>query len=149
MGCRWAACLALNRMIGPVVLFGVEFENTEQDHYGKCPILFYIYCSNFKKQAMIRIFAMLFAVLTCFAAFSQQSANKDQVPAQQQKLDALKGTYELKKTSRNVASLPSNLAEIIENNRKEGETNTISLNQDVQLIIYPKKQIAPTGRDGK
>lgn len=77
---------------------------------------------------------------------AQNTATKGAVPEQQKKLESLKGTYELRRTgnSRDMFMLPSNLADIIEANRKETTQETIKLNENVLLIILPKNQVANT-----
>jgi hypothetical protein len=103
--------------------------------------ILYIYAPA-KEQAMIRkIYAL--ALLICFVSlhtFAQTAVVKE-LPAAQRKLDALKGTYELLSNTREMAMLPSNLADIIEQNRKDSELTTMQLNGNLTLIIYPRNQV--------
>lgn len=90
---------------------------------------------------MKKTFLSVLVVLSFLGVFAQKSEYQKDVPEAQRKLDALKGTYDIKNTSRNPGVFPSNLAEIIEKNRKDKELNTIQLTDDLVLIIYPKSQI--------
>jgi len=85
------------------------------------------------------LLSVVFAALSG-PALCQQSQGKE-LPVEQKKLDLLKGTYQVVNNSREMPMLPSNLADIIEQNRKESELNTIKLNDNVTLIIYPKNGI--------
>lgn len=85
--------------------------------------------------------SLLFFVGIALGALAQNPNANAGTKTEQQKLEALKGTYEIRPTSRQLYTLPSNLADIIESNRKEAETNTIQLNQYATLVIYPKNSI--------
>ncbi|MFN8323665.1 MAG: hypothetical protein U0T74_13470 [Chitinophagales bacterium] len=88
-------------------------------------------------KSLIITLCILIIHLTVFPQNNEQSSK----PLAQQKLDLLKGTYELKSDSRLMPMLPSNLADIIEKNRKENESNVIQLQNNLELIIYPRNQI--------
>lgn len=60
--------------------------------------------------------------------------------SQQEKLEKLKGTYEIKSDAR-FASMPSNLADIITENRDATKRVTKSLSTETILIIYPLSEI--------
>lgn len=77
----------------------------------------------------------------CLSLQAQTAGSTKSIPVEQTRLDQLKGTYELKQTSREMGVLPSNLAQIIESRRKENTYDTVYLNSYWQLIIYPKAQI--------
>ena len=87
---------------------------------------------------MKRFFTIAIVCCSCFCAFSQ--SNVSQSPKDE--LDALKGTYQLKYYDPRVMSmLPTNLAQVIKSNRKENEVVTVKLNENVEVIIYPKNKI--------
>lgn len=84
-------------------------------------------------------------VLMVLYGTAQTTTPAKAVPIEQQKLDALKGTYEIRTQNPRVPYvLPSNLAGIIEKNRKESETTQLQLSDNVLLIIYPQKNNAGT-----
>lgn len=84
-------------------------------------------------------------VLMVLYGTAQTNTPAKAVPLQQQKLDALKGTYEIRTQNPRVPYvLPSNLAEIIEKNRKENEATQLKLSENALVIIYPKKNNAGT-----
>ena len=91
-------------------------------------------------KSLLVTLCILVIHLTVFSQNSEQPSK----PVAQQKLDLLKDTYELKSDSRLMPMLPSNLADIIEKNRKEDETNVIQLQEHLELIIYPRNQIKKT-----
>ncbi|HLP19041.1 MAG TPA: hypothetical protein VK174_01995 [Chitinophagales bacterium] len=87
--------------------------------------------------------SLLLLLMVAFSSNAQANSNKGEVPELQKKIDALKGTFELKLiNTRSVPALPSNLAEIIETNRKESEDNRLTLNENTILIIYSKSRVA-------
>ena len=90
----------------------------------------------------IIVFLMVFS---CLSVAAQQAGKAENVNLLQRRIDDLKGTYELRYLSddRMLPMLPSNLADIIENNRRPNETNTVLLNEKLQLIIYPANRTAP------
>jgi len=87
------------------------------------------------------LLTVLFCAAIATGAIAQNQNAATTAKTEQQKLDALKGTYEIKANSRQMVSMPSNLADIIESNRKETETNTLQLNEFATLVIYPKSSI--------
>ena len=84
-------------------------------------------------------------VLSCLSIAAQQAGKAENANVLQKRIDDLKGTYELRYLSddRLLPMLPSNLADIIEKNRKPNETTTVLLNEKLQLIIYPANRTAP------
>lgn len=87
--------------------------------------------------------AFLFAVSGhAMLAQSSQKTQESQ-PTLQQAIDALAGTYELRPRTdtRMSSTLPSNLAEIIEKNRKDSEDVVVHLNDMVDVLIYSKQRI--------
>ena len=94
---------------------------------------------------MKKIVTLVVTLAVFELSFSQTDNSSVQRSIQQQKLDALKGTYALKSNSRTMSMLPSDLADIITRNRKEKEVNRIKLNEEVELIIYPSKEISIDG----
>jgi len=60
--------------------------------------------------------------------------------SQQEKLEMLKGTYEIKSEGRFV-SLPSNLADIISENRDATKRVVKRLTSETTLIVYPLSEI--------
>ncbi|HLP52104.1 MAG TPA: hypothetical protein VK154_14545 [Chitinophagales bacterium] len=89
------------------------------------------------------LISLLLLLMVAFSSNAQVNSNKGEVPELQKKIDALKGTYELKAIdARIMTSLPSNLAEIIEKNRKDTEDNSYTLNENTILIIYSKNRVA-------
>lgn len=89
--------------------------------------------------------SLLLLLMVAFSSNAQANSNKGEVPELQKKIDALKGTFELKVIdARVMTSLPSNLAEIIEKNRKDAEDNSLALNENTILIIYSKSRVAGT-----
>jgi hypothetical protein len=85
--------------------------------------------------------SLLFFIALTLGALAQNQNSSNVAKAEQQKLEVLKGTYEIRANSRDMFTLPSNLSYIIESNRKEAETTTIQLNEYATLIIYPKNSI--------
>lgn len=100
---------------------------------------------SFTEQAMFKKLLILLPFFWVAQAHAQNAVSKPVVPLQQQQLDALKGTYELKAANaRHAFTLPSDLAQIIEKNRKKDEAVQIQLNDNITLIIFSKNQIAGT-----
>lgn len=91
---------------------------------------------------MKKILMVGFLINYGFSVFAQQTVEVDTALSMQQLLNELKGTYELKYTGRMLPVLPSNLAEIIEQNRKETVLTVIKLNEQVELVIYPGNSVA-------
>ncbi|MFM2305346.1 MAG: hypothetical protein RLZZ367_15 [Bacteroidota bacterium] len=92
---------------------------------------------------MLKKLLSILPVLMVLYGTAQTTTPAKAVPIEQQKLDALKGTYEIRTQNPRIPYvLPSNLAEIIEKNRKEREATQLQLNENVLLIIYPKKSNA-------
>ena len=85
-------------------------------------------------------FTSLAFLLISFSLFSQNTSDAAINP-EQKKLDALKGTYEIRRSAREMPLLPSNLADIISANRKENELNVVKLNETTKLLIFPMIQI--------
>ena len=84
----------------------------------------------------------LIALLLLIWGYSfAQTTSGEQYSKQQTKLDALKGTYEIVNKSRGAIMLPSDLADIIEKNRKETDQTVITLNEQVEVTIYPKNKV--------
>jgi hypothetical protein len=69
---------------------------------------------------------------------AQQQENSKFSP--QEKLEKLKGTYEIKSEGRFI-SLPSNLADIIIENRDAAKRVTKTLSPEATLIVYPLSEI--------
>ena len=87
--------------------------------------------------------SLLLLLMLALGAHAQSNSSKGEVPELQKKMDGLKGTYEVKAIdARIMTSLPSNLADIIEKNRKENEDNSLILNENTILIIYSKSRVA-------
>ena len=99
-----------------------------------------------QQAKMKKILNSIIAMLLFFTAMAQQANETKPVNLLQKRIDDLKGTYELRYLSndRMMYSLPSNLADIIDKNRKATENNTILLNEKLQLIIYPANHLYPT-----
>lgn len=89
-------------------------------------------------KQLVLLCALVVSLTFPILGFTQSSGG---VTPQQQQLDALKGTYEIKMAGRQPGVLPSNLAEIIEKNRKENEITTLKLSESITLVIYPKNQV--------
>lgn len=111
--------------------------------YGGRNYFTFTLCFFYLTNAMKSLLVTLCILVIHLTAFSQNSEQPSK-PVAQQKLDLLKDTYELKSDSRLMPMLPSNLADIIEKNRKENETNVIQLQEHLELIIYPRNQIKKT-----
>ncbi len=92
-------------------------------------------------KKLITLFAIVFACsISCNA---QSAASTNDVPIEQKRLDALKGTYALENLNpRFPASVPSDLAAIIEKNRKDNEETRLRLNENIVLVIYPRNKIS-------
>ena len=95
---------------------------------------------------MKKILSTLVFLISFFFMFSQ--TNQEVL---KKKLEALRGTYEIRQLDKGsndgrergrYGTLPENLADVIETNRKETEINRIMLNENVELVIYPKSNIA-------
>ena len=78
-------------------------------------------------------------MLCLLLAGAQNVSENPRKTEEQKKLDALQGTYKLVYSGRTMSLLPSNLAELIEKHRKRNKINTIRLNDDVDVVIYPKR----------
>ena len=98
---------------------------------------------------MKKMFVAGCLLASCFLLQAQTTGEGTAKANPQKRLDELKGTYELRYTTRALALLPSNLAEIIELNRKKTEVNTIRLNENVEVLIYPLNQISTNSTKNK
>ncbi|MBL0309247.1 MAG: hypothetical protein IPP77_06095 [Bacteroidetes bacterium] len=85
---------------------------------------------------MKTLYTSLFLLLSLFS-FCQNQQGIEQPNEAQKKLNALKGTYEIKRLSRERYLLPSNLADVIIKNRKAKELTVVKLNEGTELVIYP------------
>lgn len=92
----------------------------------------------------MKILLMTLALMLSGGFAFSQSNNATEA---QKKLDALKGTYEIKRSVREMVMLPSNLAEIITSNRKEKEVSVVKLNATTDLVIYPASAIGQKQED--
>ena len=94
---------------------------------------------------MKKILNSIIAVLFFFTAMAQQANETKPVNLLQKHIDDLKGTYEIRylNDERRMPMLPSNLADIIEKNRKPTETNKVLLSENLELIIYPANRLSP------
>lgn len=92
-------------------------------------------------KKLITLFAIVFS---CSLACNAQSATTtNDVPMEQKRLDALKGTYALENLNpRLLSSAPSDLAAIIEKNRKDNDESRVQLNENLILVIYPRNKIS-------
>lgn len=89
----------------------------------------------------MRVFFTLLAFLLISISLFSQNTSDPAISPEQKKLDALKGTYEIRRSAREMTLLPSNLADIISVNRKERERTVIKLNESTELIIFPQSEI--------
>ena len=96
--------------------------------------------TNFNEQLMKKIFSGVM-LIACIVYVNAQQGKQSDLNSQAQKLEALKGTYQLRARTRVKTVFPVDLADIIEKNRKEDAVNVIRLNSETDLIIYPKNNI--------
>jgi hypothetical protein len=86
------------------------------------------------------LFFLFFSVFNSFDCFSQD--NKTKQLTIEQKLEKHKDTFQIQvKDSRQKPSIPFNIDEIIELNRKENEVSYVQLGTMVRIMILPKKEI--------
>lgn len=99
----------------------------------------------FEQAIMKKVFGFLVVSMLMFSAFAQQGQESKNANQLQKRIEDLKGTYELRYLGddRSLPMLPSNLADIIEKNRKPNEINSVLLNEKLQLIIYPANRTLP------
>lgn len=90
-------------------------------------------------KKIISFFLLLFAV-SSFSCFGQES--KKEKLSIEQKIEKLKGTFQIQvKDSRQKASVPYNIDEIIKSNQKEDEVAYVPLGTMVRIMILPKKEL--------
>ena len=97
------------------------------------------------KQHMKKIISFVCFIAASLFGYTQQETKPT---TQQDKLEKLKGTYEIVSEHR-FFTLPSNLADIITENRQSNESVVKRLSPETTLIIYPYSAIQSTGKEQK
>lgn len=80
------------------------------------------------------------AFLVCFSVALVFSQEQNSLQKQAEQLKKLDGTYTIRSYHR-AYFLPSNLADIIEENRLQDKSNSVQLSEGVTLIVYPTNKV--------